>query len=108
MPYVDEAARRLVRQHPVLVPVLQAMVDAAREDGANPASRLGEFSRGRVAAREPRTPRTLRVFLTWGLIEPSPRGTGSGRKFYVLTDRAAIERVVGFQDDAHRAEAQGN
>lgn len=92
---VEEITRRFVRERPDLVPTLRAMLTAAREDEANPESRLGEFCRAWIAVREPSTPPTLTIFLRSGLIQESPRGTGSGRKFYVLTDRAAIERVLG-------------
>jgi len=81
-------------ERPDLVPVLHAMVDLARENEAQPTSRLGEFCRNWVAAREPSTPRRLRPFVDAGLIQGSPRGTGSGRMFYVLTDRTAIEQVL--------------
>lgn len=90
----QENTRRFVRERPGLVPVLHAMVDLARENEAQPTSRLGEFCRNWVAAREPSTPRRLRPFVDAGLIQGSPRGTGSGRMFYVLTDRAAIEQVL--------------
>jgi hypothetical protein len=86
--------RRFVREHPNLVPALRAIVDLSRENEAQPTSRLGEFCREWLAAREPSTPRTLRPFVDAGLIQGSPRGTGSGRIFYVVTDRAAIEHVL--------------
>lgn len=89
-----ENARRFVHEHPDLVPVLRAMIELARENEAQPTSRLGEFCHEWLAARETSTPRTLRLFVDAGLIQGSPRGTGSGRMFYVLTDRAAIEHVL--------------
>lgn len=94
MPDIEEITRRFVREHPGLVPVLHAMVDLAQENEAQPTSRLGEFCRSWLAAREPSTPRTLRAFVAAGLIQKSPRGSGSGRMFYVLTDRAASEHVL--------------
>ena len=94
MPDVEEMSRRFIREHPDLVPVLRAMVDVAQENEAQPTSRLGEFCRSWLATREPRTPRTLHAFVDAGLIQKSPRGTGSGRMFYVLTDRVASERVL--------------
>ena len=90
----QENTRRFVRERPDLVPVLHAMIDLARENEAQPTSRLGEFCRNWLAAREPSTPRALRPFVDAGLIQGSPRGTGNGRTFYVLTDRAAIEHVL--------------
>jgi len=53
---IEEATRRFVREHPDLVPVLRAMVDLARDNEARPESRLGEFCRSWLAAREPSTP----------------------------------------------------
>lgn len=90
----QENARRLVHEHPDLVPTLRALVDLSRENEARPTSGLGEFCREWVAAKEPNTPRTLRPFVDAGLIQRSPRGTGSGRMFYVLADRAAIEHIL--------------
>ena len=91
---IEEATRRFARQHPDLVPVLHAMVDLAQDNETRPECRLGEFCRSWLAAREPTTPRTLRAFTDAGLIQRSPRGTGNGRIFYTLADRAASEQVL--------------
>lgn len=91
---IEQATRRFAREHPDLIPVLHAMLDLVKENDAQPASRLGEFCRDWLAAREASTPRTLRVFAAAGLIQKSPRGPGSGRNFYVLVDRAASERAL--------------
>jgi hypothetical protein len=97
MSEIEQATRRFAQEHAELVPVLQTMLSAAAENAADPSSGLGEFSRDWIAARDPRTPRTphtLSAFVKAGLIQPSPRGSGSGRIFYVLTDRAAVERAL--------------
>jgi hypothetical protein len=73
---IEKAARRFVREHPDLVPVLRAMVDLARDNEARPESRLGEFCRSWLAAREPSTPRTLRVFADADLIQKVAKGNG--------------------------------
>jgi DNA-binding MarR family transcriptional regulator len=90
----EELTSRFAREHPDLIPVLRAMVSLARDNEAQPESRLGEFCRSWLAAREPGTPRTLGAFEKAGLIRKSPRGVGSSRIFYVLTDRAASVRAL--------------
>ena len=99
---IEQATRRVAREHPGLIPVLHAMLDVAKENEVQPASRLGEFCRDWLAAREPSTPRTLRAFAAAGLIQKSPRGPGSGRNFYVLADRAASERALTSISAAHQ------
>jgi predicted transcriptional regulator len=89
---IAEMTRRFLAKRPEMAPVLFAMIDIARKQEAN--SGLAEFSRNWVAAQESATPRTLRSFSSAGLIEESPRGTGSGRRYYIFTDLAAIERVL--------------
>jgi hypothetical protein len=94
MNHIEQDTRRFAGEHPDLVLVLQAMLKLAKENEARPESRLGEFSRDWLAATEPSTPRSLRIFMNAGLIQKSPRGSGSGRNFYVLADRAATERAL--------------
>ena len=93
---IERATNRLAAEHPDLIPVLRAMLELAKDNEAQPTSHLGEFSRDWLAAREPSTPRTLRIFESAGVIEKSPKGSGSRRNFYVLTDRAATERALAY------------
>lgn len=91
---VEQVTRQFALEHPDLVPVLHAMLDMAKRGEAQAVGGIGEFSRDWVAAQEPATPRTLRVFVAAGLIQASPRGTGSGRRFYVFVDHAASARAL--------------
>ena len=90
---IADMTRRFLGTRPEMAPVLVAMIDVARRQEAN--SGLAEFSRDWVAAQESTTTRTLRSFASAGLIKESPRGTGSGRRFYVFTDLVATERELG-------------
>ena len=99
MTHTEALTRRFAHEHPDLIPALRAMASLAHDNEARPESRLGEFCRSWLAAREPSTPRTLRSFEKAGLIRRSPRGVGSGRIFYVLTDRAASERALASDPD---------
>ena len=89
----EVSAGEFVAAHPDLVPTLSLMLSYAAQAGSDPA-KVGEFCREWLANREPSTPRQLAVFVNAGIIQESPRGKGSGRTFYVLTDPSAVERAL--------------
>jgi hypothetical protein len=90
----DDGIGSFVATHPDLIPTLRAMVWFARNPSDSDPERLGEFSHDWLASREPSTPQRLTAFTKAGIIQDSPRGKGSGRRFYVLVDADAVEDAL--------------
>ena len=89
----DDTADEFVAAHPDLVPTLRLMLSYAVQAESD-STKLGEFCREWLANQEPTTPHRLTAFVNAGIISESPRGTGSGRSFYVLRDCSAVERAL--------------
>src|SRR2546423_11591836 len=92
----EVAVRRLAREHPDWLPVLEAALTVAAEAEAHG----GEFPGAAVVAEVGRrgTPRwipNLRILVSHGLLEKSGPSTRGGRRaYYRIPDREGVEKAL--------------
>jgi hypothetical protein len=92
----DLAVRRLAREHPDWLPVLEAAVAVAADAEAHG----GEFPGAAVADElgrrgAPRWFPNLRILVSYGLIEKSGPSTRGGRRaYYRMPARAEVEKAL--------------
>jgi hypothetical protein len=102
------AVRRLAREHPAWLPVLEAAVAVATDAEAHGGEFAGAWVVDELGRRgAPRWIPNLRILVSYGLLEKSGPSTRGGRRaYYRMPDRTEIVKALESGRSAGHAQNQ--